>query len=45
MQFRQLMPESLAHRFIAAAIIAGLPFWVAAGTLSGYFYRPFVRMK
>ncbi len=31
-------PEALAHRFIVAAIIAGLLFWSVLGSATGYFY-------
>ena len=36
-------PESIAHQFIVAAVIASLLFWAALGTLSGYFYQRIVR--
>jgi cobalt transporter subunit CbtA len=40
--YHSAAPESLAHRFIAATMIASLLFWVVLGALSGYFYKRFV---
>jgi len=42
-EYASAAPESLAHRFIVATTIAGLLFWLATGTLSGYFYKRFVQ--
>jgi cobalt transporter subunit CbtA len=41
-EYGAVAPESLAHRFIAATMIASLLFWAALGALSGYFYKRFV---
>ncbi len=32
-------PESVAHSFIVAATITSLLFWIALGTLTGFFYQ------
>ncbi len=34
-------PAALAHRFVVAATVASLLFWVTLGAASGYFYRRF----
>lgn len=36
-----LAPVSMAHGFIVAAVVTGLLFWAALGTLTGYFYNRF----
>lgn len=41
-EYGSAAPESLAHRFIAATMIASLLFWATVGMLSGYFYKRFV---
>jgi cobalt transporter subunit CbtA len=41
-EYASAAPESLAHRFIAATMIASLLFWASLGVLSGYFYKRFV---
>jgi len=33
-----LAPADLTHRFIVAAIVTGLLFWIALGSLTGFFY-------
>lgn len=38
-----LAPEAIAHRFVVAATVAGLLFWAALGTLSGFFYGRILR--
>src|SRR4051812_19204158 len=42
-EYASAAPESLAHRFIVATMIASLLFWVVLGALSGYFYKRFVQ--
>jgi cobalt transporter subunit CbtA len=34
-------PEALAHRFVVAATLVSLLFWLALGASTGYFYRRF----
>jgi len=41
--YESAAPESLAHRFITATMIAQLLFWAVLGALSGYFYKRFVQ--
>ncbi len=36
-------PESLAHQFVVAATMTSLLFWLAIGTLTGYFYKRMFR--
>lgn len=36
-------PESLAHRFIVAVTMTSLLFWLAIGTLTGFFYKRMFR--
>jgi cobalt transporter subunit CbtA len=42
-EYHSVAPESLAHRFIVATMIASLLFWAVLGALSGYFYKRFVQ--
>ena len=42
-EYASVAPESMAHRFIVATMIASLLFWAALGALSGYFYKRFVQ--
>jgi cobalt transporter subunit CbtA len=42
-EYHSAAPEALAHRFIAATMIASLLFWSVLGALSGYFYKRFVQ--
>jgi cobalt transporter subunit CbtA len=41
-EYHSVAPESLAHRFIVATMIASLLFWAVLGALTGYFYKRFV---
>jgi multidrug transporter EmrE-like cation transporter len=41
-EYASAAPEALAHRFIAATMIASLLFWAVLGALSGAFYKRFV---
>jgi len=42
-EYHSVAPESLAHRFITATMIASLLFWAVLGALTGYFYKRFVQ--
>jgi cobalt transporter subunit CbtA len=42
-EYHSVAPESLAHRFIVATMIASLLFWAVLGGLTGYFYKRFVQ--
>ncbi len=42
-EYGSVAPEAIAHRFIVAATIAGLLFWCALGTLTGFFYGRLVK--
>jgi cobalt transporter subunit CbtA len=42
-EYASVAPESLAHRFIVATMIASLLFWAVLGALSGYFYKRFAQ--
>ena len=42
-EYHSVAPESLAHRFITATMIASLLFWAVLGGLTGYFYKRFVQ--
>jgi predicted cobalt transporter CbtA len=35
------VPEALAHRFAAVAVVTSLLFWAALGAATGGFYRCF----
>jgi len=39
MEYKSLAPESLEQQFVVAALVTSLLFWVALGSLSGFFYR------
>ncbi|GAB2179387.1 CbtA family protein [Dongia sp. agr-C8] len=41
-EYASAAPEALAHRFLAATMIAQLLFWAVLGALSGYCYKRFV---
>ncbi|MCW2240437.1 CbtA family protein [Azospirillum canadense] len=36
-------PEALAHRFVVAAMVVSLLFWISLGASTGYLYRRFVQ--
>jgi cobalt transporter subunit CbtA len=40
-EFNSLAPESLAHQFVVAAVVTSLLFWLALGSLTGFFYKRF----
>ncbi|MFI4988919.1 MAG: CbtA family protein [Alphaproteobacteria bacterium] len=38
-EYRSLAPELLAHQFVVAAVVTSLLFWLALGSLTGFFYK------
>jgi cobalt transporter subunit CbtA len=37
--YKSATPEALAHQFVVAAVLTSLVFWLALGSLTGFFYR------
>jgi cobalt transporter subunit CbtA len=37
--YKSAAPEALAHQFVVAAVLTSLLFWLALGSLTGFFYR------
>lgn len=40
-EHKSLAPESVAHQFIVATVVTSLLFWIALGSLTGFFYKRF----
>lgn len=40
-EFKSLAPESVARQFVVAAVVTSLLFWLALGSLTGFFYKRF----
>jgi cobalt transporter subunit CbtA len=40
-EYKSAAPEFLAHQFVTAAVLTSLLFWLALGSLTGFFYRRF----
>jgi cobalt transporter subunit CbtA len=38
-EYKSAAPESLAHQFVVVAVLTSLLFWLALGSLTGFFYR------
>ena len=42
-EFKSLAPSSVAHQFVVATVVTSLLFWIALGSLTGFFYNRFRR--
>jgi len=40
-EFKSVAPALVAHQFIVATVVTSLLFWIALGSLTGFFYKQF----
>jgi len=40
-EFESLAPSPVAHQFVVATVVTSLLFWIALGSLTGFFYNRF----